>query len=76
MISNIVTELLSTISECVNKIENCKDGDILQALSMVLAIRSRMVNIDPDHSYKLLQELITMHHQAAVSAKEQIASRA
>ena len=76
MISNIVTELLNTISECVNKLENCKDGDILQALSMVMAIRSRMVNIDPDHSYKLLQELIAMHHQAAVSAKEQIASRA
>ena len=76
LISNIVTELLNTISECVNKLENCKDGDILQALSMVMAIRSRMVDINPEHSHKLLQELVNLHHQAVVDAKEQIASRA
>lgn len=75
-ISNIVTELLNTISECVSKVENCKDGEILQALSMVLAIRSRMVDIDPENSLRLLQQLVEMHHQAVVDAKEQIASRA
>ncbi|MEM7401970.1 MAG: hypothetical protein AAF304_08490 [Pseudomonadota bacterium] len=76
VISKIVTELLNTISECVSKVEDCKDGDILQALSMVLAIRSRMVDIDPNNSNQLLQQLVAMHHQAVVEAKEQLASRA
>ncbi len=75
-ISGIVPELLNTISACVSKIENCKDGDIIQALSMVLAIRSRMVDVEPENSQKLLHQLIDMHHQAVVEAKEQIASRA
>ncbi len=75
-ISTIVTELLNNISDCVNKVENCKDGDILQAVSMVLAIRSRMVDIDPNNSLILLQQLIEMHHQAVVDGKEQVASRA
>ena len=75
-ISIMVTELLNTLSECVEKVENCKDGDILQALSMTLAIRSRMVDIDPKNSLRLLHQLIEMHHQAVVDAKEQVASRA
>ncbi len=76
VVSNIVTELLNTISNCVKELDDCKDGDILQALSMVLAIRSRMVNINPNNSYKLLQQLVEMHHQAVLESKEQIASRA
>ena len=75
-ISTLVTELLNNISDCVAKLDNCKDGDILQALSMVLAIRSRMVNIEPEKSHQLLQHLIKMHHQAVVDGKDQIASRA
>lgn len=75
-ISSIVTELLNTISTCVAKVENCKDGDIIQALTMALAIRSRMVDIEPENSLKLLQQLTEMHHEAVVNAKEQVASRA
>ena len=75
-ISTLVTELLNNISDCVAKLDNCKDGDILQALSMVLAIRSRMVDVEPKNSERLLQHLVTMHHQAVVDAKEQMASRA
>ena len=76
VVSKIATEILSTISDCVKELNDCKDGDILQALSMVLAIRSRMVDIEQNNSIKLLKQLIEMHHQAVVDAKEQIASRA
>ena len=76
IITKIVTELLDTISMCVSKVEDCKDGDILQALSMVLAIRSRMIDIDPNNSKQLLTQLVSMHHQAVLDAKEQVASRA
>ncbi len=75
-VSKIVTELLNTISDCVKDLDGCKDGDILQALSMVLAIRSRMVNVEPENSQKLLMQLIETHHQAVLNAKTQIASRA
>lgn len=75
-VSNIVTELLNTISACVKDIDGCKDGDILQALSMVMAIRSNMVNAEPENSHKLLMQLIEQHHKAVLDAKTQIASRA
>jgi hypothetical protein len=75
-VSKIVTELLNTISNNVKDLDDCKNGDILQALSMVMAIRSRMVEIEPENSYKLLLQFIEQHHQAVVEAKTQIASRA
>jgi hypothetical protein len=75
-ISTIVTELLNTISTSVKNIDDCKNGDILQALSMVMAIRSRMVDIEPENSHKLLLQFIEQHHQAVLDAKTQIASRA
>lgn len=75
-VSNIVTELLNTISDSVKNMHDCKNGDILQALSMVLAIRSRMVDIEPENSHKLLLQFIEQHHQAVLNAKTQVASRA
>ena len=75
-ISKLVTELLNTISNCVRDLKDCKDGDILQALSMVMAIRSRMVDIEPETSHKLLMQFIEQHHQAVLDAKTQLASRA
>lgn len=75
-ISKIVTELLNTISDNVRDLDDCKNGDILQALSMVLAIRSRMVDIEPESSHKLLMQFIEQHHQAVLNAKTQVASRA
>lgn len=75
-VSTIVTELLNTISTCVKDLDGCKDGDILQALSMVLAIRGRMMDIEPEASHKLLMQFIEVHQQAVLEAKTQIASRA
>lgn len=75
-VSKIVTELLNAISDCVKDLDSCKDGDILQALSMVMAIRSSMVDVEPENSHKLLLQLIELHHQAVLDAKTQIASRA
>lgn len=75
-VSFLTSKLLSTISTCVNEIEDLKDGDILQALSMACAIRTRMINVDPNLAEQVLIDLIKQNHAAVMDAKQDITSRA
>jgi hypothetical protein len=75
-VSVLVTELLNTISQHVDKSDNLKDGDILQALSMVCAIRCGMVNVDIDLSRELFTELFENNLQAFADSRQILSGRA
>ena len=44
------------------------DGDVLQALSMTLAVRARMVDASPESTLILVQGLVEKAYQAAQQA--------
>ena len=75
-VSVLTSKLLDTISICIGEIKDLKDGDILQALSMACAIRSRMINVDSNLTEQVLIDLIKQNHAAVLDAKQNIASRA
>ena len=75
-ISILVTEILKTISTQVKKCDNLKDGDILQALAMVSAIRSGMLGVDPQLADRLIYSLFRKNFKAVLNAKKGYASRA
>ena len=75
-ISVLVTELLNTISQHVEKSENLKDGDILQALSMVCAIRCGLINVDIDISKELFMELFDNNLDAYSQSRQMLSGRA
>ena len=72
-VSVLTSKLLSTISMCVNEIEDLKDGDILQALSMICAMRTRMIDVDSNLAEQVLIDLIKQNHAAVIGAKQDIA---
>ena len=75
-ISVLVTEMLKTISTQVQNCENLKDGDILQALAMVSAVRAGMLGVDPQLSERLVNGLFRQSFEAVIGAKRGYASRA
>ena len=74
--SALVTELLNTISQHVEKSEDLKDGDILQALTMASAIRCGLVNVDPSVTKQLFSELFENNLEAFNNSKLVLAGRA
>ena len=75
-VSTLVTEILNTISQHVEKSDDLKDGDILQALSMVCAIRCGLVNVNIDLSKQLFTELFENNLQAFTNSRQIISGRA
>ena len=75
-VSALVSELLNTISQHVERCENLKDGDILQALTMVSAIRCGLVNVDPRVSKELFTELFENNLDAFINSKQVLGGRA
>lgn len=75
-VSVLTSRILNIISACVAEIKDLKDGDILQALSMVCAIRSRMINVDSNLTEQILIDLFKQNYAAVLQAREYIASRA
>lgn len=75
-ISVLVTEILKSISSQVKLCDNLKDGDILQALTMVCAIRSGMLGVDPQLADRLMYSLFRKNFTAVLNAKKGYASRA
>lgn len=75
-VSTMTSKILETISSCISEYKDLKDGDILQSLSMVCAIRSRMINVDPKITQQVLFDLILQNNEAVITAKQEIASRA
>jgi len=75
-IAELSTELLNEISKSVGTNKNLKEGDILQALSMVCAIRCRMLNVESSISKGIFLDLFETNHSAVLQAKTSIATRA
>lgn len=75
-ISMLVTELLKTISTQISEVDKLKDGDILQALSMVSAIRCGMLGVDSQLAERLIFGLHRQNFEAVLNAKKGFASRA
>ncbi|MFZ0790312.1 MAG: hypothetical protein WAM94_11915 [Chromatiaceae bacterium] len=75
-----VSKLLSSALEAINRdLEPgtpISDGDILQALSMALAIRARLVDAAPGVSLRLMHELVDSAFAAALEARGYRAGRA
>ena len=75
-VSVLVTELLNTISAQVKNGDDLKDGDILQALTMVIAIRCGMLGVEYQIIERLIHSLFRKNIEAVLSAKKGYASRA
>ena len=76
-----VSDLLSSALEAISKdVESggtpISDGDVLQALSMALAIRARLVDAAPGASLRLMHELVDSAFAAALEARCYRAGRA
>lgn len=75
-VSDLLTALLETISRHVDDRRLLSDGDILQALCLTLAVRTRMVGASPESARALVIELFDAAHQAACAAMPYEAGRA
>ncbi len=74
-VSALMTGLLETLSRSVETQKDVSDGDVLQALAMVLAIRGRMIDSAPETVEKLVAELFATAFNAAKSADVYVAGR-
>ena len=75
-VASLVTAPLATISSAVAAHPGLSDGDILQALTMTLAIRARMAGASPDSMKQLVRELFDDAYGAALASTPILAGRA
>lgn len=75
-VSDLVTQLLETITEHAGTRDDVSDGDILQALAMTAAIRGRMLDADPDQIEALTGVLFGSAWDAVKQANAYAAARA
>lgn len=75
-ISALLSSALEAISKDVESGTPVSDGDVLQALSMALAIRARLVDAAPGASLRLMYELVDSAFAAALEARCYRAGRA
>jgi len=74
-VSTMLTNLLGALSETLESQKDVSDGDVLQALTMMLAIRGQMIEAAPDTLRKLVTELLETAFDAAESAHTYAAAR-
>lgn len=75
-VSDLLTELLATISRHVGSHAAVSDGDILQALAMATAIRGRMLDARSETVVGLTRSLSDAAWQAVSDARSFTAGRA
>ena len=75
-VSEMVTDVLETLSNHVETHRDISDGDVLQALAMTLAVRTRMVDAEPETKLALVRQLVEEAHRAAQEARPYEAARA
>ena len=56
----LITATLERLSEVVEGPENMSDGDVLQALTLALAVRLRVAGIAPDTARRLVEDLVSL----------------
>ncbi|MGE5153886.1 MAG: hypothetical protein ACM3ST_07710 [Bdellovibrio bacteriovorus] len=75
-VSHLISSTLEAISRDLESGSSISDGDVLQALSMALAIRARLVDASPGASLRLMHELVDSAFAAALEARCYRAGRA
>jgi hypothetical protein len=71
----LVTDLLECLSRSLASRRDVSDGDVLQALTMTLAVRARMLGADPESTTELVRELFAAAYAAARAAQPYAAGR-
>jgi hypothetical protein len=74
-IGTILTAVLDALSTNLTESAKLSDGDVLQALAMAVAIRTRMTGSDPAVSGRLVHELIDEALAAVIAAPTHPAAR-
>ncbi len=63
-VASLLTEVLASLDRRITGSGDISDGDVLQALSMALAVRARMLEAAPGSVHRLSAELV----EAALAA--------
>ena len=71
-VSQMVSRLLATIDRDLTLFVNTSNGDVMQAVSMVLAVRAGMVHADSNMTHQLASELLTTALNAVAEAPRQV----
>lgn len=75
-VGDAVTTLLDALSREVGAGKGLSDGEILQALTMTLALRVQMAGAAPEPLRSLVRELYDQAHAAVQAAAHQLAGHA
>ncbi|MEW5892519.1 MAG: hypothetical protein AB1697_05225 [Pseudomonadota bacterium] len=75
-VSDLLRAVLDTISQHAAGGRDLSDGDVLQALTMALAIRARMVGSSAESAAALVSELCDSAFTAAYAAAPYVTGRA
>ena len=71
-VSQLVSQLLTTLDRDLALFTDTSNGDVLQAVSMVLAIRAGMVHADGDTTSHLASQLLSTALGAVADAHRQV----
>ena len=71
-VSQLVSQLLTTLDRDLALFNGTSNGDVLQAVSMVLAIRARMVHAYGDTTSHLASQLLSTALGAVADAPRQV----
>ncbi len=71
-VSQLVSQLLTTLDRDLALFTDTSNGDVLQAISMVLAIRAGMVHADGDTTSHLALQLLSTALGAVADAPRQV----
>ena len=71
-VSQLVSQLLTTLDRDLALFTGTSNGDVLQAVSMVLAIRAGMVHADRDTTSHLASQLLSTALGAVADAPRQV----
>lgn len=67
-VGDVVTALLDALTRETRTGKGLSDGDLLQALTMTLALRAHMTGAFPEHMRTLVRELYDCAHSAVQAA--------
>ena len=59
-VGTLIEEILDRVSELVEGPQHISDGDVLQALTLALAVRLRVAGIGSDAAHRLVEELANL----------------
>jgi len=71
-VSQLVSQLLATIDRDLALFADTSNGDVLQAVSMVFAVRAGMIHADSDTTGRLATQLLSIALDAVAEAPRQV----